>query len=401
MSSVAPDAGGSEYTSQPPEPMREIFVRLLDCAGRGEAEMADGVFTVPVENYLSEVRCEREQRTLFRHFPLIVGHASDLPGPGTTLRHDGYALPLLLVRDQEDRVRAFLNVCRHRGMRLQEDSHCQRKTLVCPYHGWTYNLDGTLRHVPHEEFFPGMNPSDHGLAELPCEVRNGLIWVLPTQGEQIDVAGWLGSITDDLSYLGLDDFVQYRQEAGLYACNWKLIIDAFLEAYHVKVLHRNSVYPFFLDSMALSDPVNRHMRSVVARRRILEAETLAPEAWDFREHCSFTHFVFPNAIFVHHPDYSSVLTFYPVSAGQMRWVHHMLIPRSRHTDAEQIHWENTFQLIHKTVFEGEDVDAAVQIQAGLGSGANKDITLGRMEYTIRQFHDGLEEAMKAFADLST
>ncbi len=382
-----------EKTPRAPQAMLDILARLIRNAQSGVPQMADSQASIPVDNYLSVERCQRERDVVFRRFPLIVGHDSELPEAGSTLRHDGLDLPMLLTRDGEGRVRAFLNVCRHRGMRLQKEQQCQRKTLVCPYHGWTYNLDGSLKHVPHDEFFPAMDKDDHGLTELPCEVKNGLIWVLPTPGEKIDVGEWLGSISDDLSYLGFDDFVQYRKTESLHDNNWKLIIDAFLEAYHVKVLHRNSVYPFFLDSMAISETVNRHMRSSVARRRIEEAASLPPEQWDFREHCSMTHFIFPNCITVNHPDYSSVLTFYPVAVDKMRWVHHMLIPAERNTEAEQTHWENTFNLIHETVFRAEDVDAAEQIQAGLASGANTDITLGRMEYTIRQFHESLQQAL--------
>lgn len=374
--------------------MQDIFRRLLVQVESGESPMAEGQAVIPVDNYLSEERFLKEQSLIFRRYPLIAGHISDLDKPGKTLRHEGYGLPMLLSRGQDDKVRAFLNVCRHRGMRLQSEHVCQRKTLVCPYHGWTYNLDGSLKHVPHSEFFPDMDMSEFGLVELPCEVKNGLIWVLPTEGCDLDVVDWLGGISDDLSILGLDKFVQYRQVSGLYKSNWKLIIDAFLEAYHVKVLHRNSVYPFFIDSMAVSDQVKRHMRSFIARRKITEATELPPDQWDFREHCSVSHYLFPNTILVHHPDYSSVLTFYPTAADEMRWVHHMLIPEDRHTEAEQDHWENTFQLIHKTVFEAEDVDAAVQIQAGLKSGANRNITLGRMEYTIEQFHNSLQQAIE-------
>ena len=372
-------------------PMYEIFERMLGHVAREEFHMPEGQSSVPVENYISEARWQQERDVLFRRFPLIVAHDSELPEVGSTLRHDGIGVPMVITRGQDAEVRAFLNVCRHRGMRLQEERQCSRKTLVCPYHGWTYNLDGSLRHVPHEEFFPDSNPAELGLTELPCEGRNGLGWVLPTPAETIDVADWLGSMTNDFSCLGMDNYVQYRSVEETYPCNWKLIIDAFLEAYHVKVLHRNSVYPFFLDAMAISEPVNRHMRSIVARRKMLDVVDKPAEHWDFREHCSFTHFVFPNTIFVHHPAYTSVLTFYPTAVDEMRWVHHMLITEERQDEKE--HWENTFQLINKMVFEAEDIDAAVQIQAGLNSGANSEILLGKMEYTIRQFHDGLQSAI--------
>src|SRR5450755_3677180 len=112
----------------------------------GRLEWQDGtgaVARIPVENYFSAAVRQAEVERLFRPLPLIVGHASEL-APGQVLAHDEYGVPMLLTRDGDGRFRAFLNVCRHRGMRLVDagSQALPKASIVCPYHGWTYRLEG-------------------------------------------------------------------------------------------------------------------------------------------------------------------------------------------------------------------------------------------------------------------
>lgn len=394
---TSPQESGRRTADAPSAAMLALFQRLMGM--RHDARwMASGQAGIPVSNYVSTERCEREKQTLFRRYPLMVAHESEMPRPGMCLPLQVAGQPVLLTRDLDGRFRAFLNVCRHRGMQLQAgDDACERRTLVCPYHGWTYGLDGGLRHVPHDEFFPDLSTEKSGLVELPCGVTNGLVFVVPAPDaatdQALDAAGWLDGLEADFRYLGYDRSVLYRKVGVTCDCNWKLLVDAFLEVYHVRVLHRDSIYPFFEDSVIASDCVGRHLRALVSRRSMDEAKALAPEQWNLRDYGTFVHYVFPNSIHVQHPDYSSVLTFYPLDPDHTRWIHHMLIPRARHTEAERSHWEKTFRLIEETVFEREDIPAAEGVQRGLRSGANANLTMGRAEFNIAYFHRQIQAAL--------
>ena len=383
------DAGAGTH---PPEAVRRLFARLREHAGAGTLSMGSGG-AVPVSHYTSDERLARERAVLFRRYPLILGHGSEL-SPGSARALDVAGLPVMLTRDEGGTARAFLNVCRHRGMRLlQPGDACPRASLVCPYHGWTYNLDGRLKHFLHPEAFPGLEPATHGLVELACAERHGLIWALPSPGIELNLDSFLQPIDDELGYF-LGDSVLFRRIDVVRKANWKLIIDAFLDGYHLRVLHRDSIYPFFVDALAVSEFVNPHIRSAAARRRITEAVSLPGTQWDFREHCTFTHFVFPNTVFIFHPDYASVISVLPVDADHLRWIHQMVIPRAQHTEARRPHWEKTFNLIEQTVFQREDLFAAEGIQAGLRSGANEYLTVGRLEHPICEFHAAIESALQ-------
>ena len=372
-------------------------VRSQVLSGRLEWQATGAeVARIPVENYASPAVRDAEIERLFRPLPLIVGHASELQ-PGQVLANDEYEVPLLLTRDTDGRFRTFLNVCRHRGMRLVENTGAAaaRGSVVCPYHGWTYKLDGALRHRLHAEAFDrDCGAAGESLVPLPCEERHGLLWVVPTPGATIDVAAHLGELDAQMPFFAIEGLSHFRSVSAEYPANWKLIVDAFLEAYHIRVLHKDTIYPFFADGNTATIRFGPHIQSLVARR--------AGEAWA-REHeaggtalpdgmpdlCELvtpSHVIFPNTITIFHPDYLSLVTLYPVAAGTLRWTHRMLIPADRATPDWAAHWEKTFRLIEEGVFQKEDIACAIGIQKGLESGANRFLTAGRAEQGIGWFH---------------
>ncbi|MDQ2733947.1 MAG: aromatic ring-hydroxylating dioxygenase subunit alpha, partial [Pseudomonadota bacterium] len=263
----------------------------------------------------------------------------------------------------------------------------------CPYHGWTYRLDGALRHRLHAEAFDRDCGADaENLVLLPCEERHGLLWVVPTPGAAIDVAGHLGGLDGELSFFAIDKLSHFRSVSAEYPANWKLIVDAFLEAYHIRVLHRDTIYPFFADGLTAGERFGPHIQSLVARREG-EAWARQDNVGDVPESCDAlcrlvtpSHVIFPNTITIFHPDYLSLVTLYPVSAGILRWMHRMLIPAARATADWAPHWEKTFRLIEEGVFQKEDIACAVGIQSGLASGANRFLTAGRAEQALGWFH---------------
>lgn len=356
-------------------------------------DSAEPVARIPVESYFSAAVRDAEIERLFRPLPLIVGHAGELP-PGHVLAHDEYGVPMLLTRDADGRFRAFLNVCRHRGMRLVDaGAQAQPKaSIVCPYHGWTYRLEGALRHRLHAEAFDRCDASAESLVALPAEERHGLLWVVPSPGATIDVAAHLCGLDGELPFYGIAGLRPFRTVHAEYPANWKLIIDAFLEAYHIRVLHKDTIYPFFADGLTATARFGPHIQSLVARR--------AAEAWakdpgaplpeDMATLCALTtpsQVVFPNTITIFHPDYLSLVTLYPVGAETLSWTHRMLIPADRATPDWDAHWEKTFRLIEEGVFRKEDIACAIGIQRGLKSGANDHLTAGRAEQAVGWFHD--------------
>jgi phenylpropionate dioxygenase-like ring-hydroxylating dioxygenase large terminal subunit len=381
-------------------------VRAQFLAGRADWQgTREPVTRIPVENYFSAEVRQAEIERLFRPLPLVVGHASELP-PGHVLAHDGYGLPMLLSRAADGGFRAFLNVCRHRGMRLVERSEAAqpKASIVCPYHGWTYRLEGALRHRLHAEAFDAGDPSAESLVPLPAEERHGLLWVVPTPGATIDVAGFLEGLDGELPFFGLEGLRLFRTVESEVPANWKLIVDAFLEAYHIRVLHKETIYPFFADGVIASERFGPHIQSVVARRsaeewaRLPGSDPLAALPEDMESLARLVtpnHTILPNTITIFHPDYLSLVTLYPKGPETLTWTHRMLIPADRATPDWTPHWEKTFRLIEQGVFQKEDIFCAVGIQKGMRSGANRFVTAGRAEQGLGWFHGSVAERLSA------
>jgi phenylpropionate dioxygenase-like ring-hydroxylating dioxygenase large terminal subunit len=229
--------------------------------------------------------------------------------------------------------------------------------------------------------------------------------VVPTPGAAIDVAAFLGELDGELPFCGIEGLRLFRTVRAEYPANWKLIVDAFLEAYHIRVLHKDTIWPFFVDSLTGAFRLGPHVQSLVARR--------AAEAWvaegaalpdDFATLCDLatpTHVIFPNVVSIFHPDYLSLITLYPASAETLSWTHRMLVPAERTTPDWTPHWEKTFALIEQGVFEKEDIACAVAIQRGLKSGANRHLTAGRAEQGVGWFHAEVARALAGDAGRRT
>jgi phenylpropionate dioxygenase-like ring-hydroxylating dioxygenase large terminal subunit len=370
--------------------------RIRDQLARRQPQWGDRESRIPVERYFSREVWERELEHLFRPLPLIAAHSSEL-APGQALAGDAYGVPLLLTRDAQGQAHAFLNVCRHRGMRLVEHSAPEAKaSIVCPYHGWTYRLNGQLRHMLHADAFDQCPAGARDLVALPCAERHGFVWVVPDPRGTIDLDGFLGGVNDELAFLETDRLQLSRTVEAEYPANWKLIIDAFLEPYHIRVLHKDTIYPFFTDGITAAERYGPHISSLVARRESQEwverGASPAPDGLqELRQLATPSQVIFPNTVTIFHPDYLSLITLYPVSPETLRWTHRMLIPKDKSTPDWTPHWEKTFRLIEQGVFQKEDIHCAVQIQKGLKSGANTHLTVGRIEQAVSWFHDSVME----------
>ena len=344
----------------------------------------DRPFVVPAARYRDAATCDRERATLFG-VPRIVAVGASLK-VGDCLPIDTPGRAALVVRGGDGVVRAFANACRHRGTRLV-DAPCSTKAVVCPYHAWTYDLTGKLIHVPHADAFAGVDLEARGLAPLPVCERHGLVW-LGADGD--GVARYLGGLDADVAALGLDEHVMWQRSRTTRRCNWKLVVEAFLDGYHIRVLHRDSVYRFFVDAASVAEPCGPHIRAVTARRALLEAPDDLSGV-DVRQLATPSLHVFPATVFVEHPDFLSIMTMHPLSASETAWEHMMLVPAARAGETE--HWTKSWQLIEEGVFQREDLWVCEQAQHSIDAGACDELLFGALESPARWFHAAVDAAL--------
>lgn len=384
-----------------PPTQTEVFSALLDDL---RLERTPETRTGEIETgfYTDAHWFQQEYQKLFSATPLVVGHSSMLQKIGDHFVHDHSGKPILVVRGKDDKIRAFLNVCRHRGVRLSNaNGVANAPSFVCPYHNWIYALDGTLSKVPlQEECFPDLDKSCHGLKELPLAECEGLLFVSGDPDANINLEEQLGSIQEDFKAFGLADHLFFRESVTTKKANWKLIIEAFLDGYHVVRLHRKTVGPLFLDGVAKSQRSGDNILSVVARQEFSQALDLEREDWDLRRHASCAFFLFPNTTIIVHPDYISYLTLFPTAVDETICVHGCLIGEAPRDEKAAAHWERAYSIIEEGVFQAEDLFVCEQAQIGMRSGANDKLLFGSYESSILDFHQIIAEKTGAYKPAS-
>ncbi len=354
---------------------------------------------LPAGTYLDPGRFAAERAGLFGRAALPLAPSPALPAPGMVLSHDGFGRPLLLARTPAGRLRLFVNACRHRGTRLIDAPSAARAArLSCPYHAWTYDLEGRLLGVPRQEVFDGLDRSALGLAELPCLEAGGILWAcLDPAAAPAAFASIAGELADDLAALGMGQGQVYARRTHDVAANWKLIADAFLEPYHLTRLHAPSVGAMFADAVSVSDRIGAHVRSAVGRADFAAASALSDLA-DLRRVVTFSYTLFPAGVVAVSPDYLNLLVLMPQSVDRTLVDNWMIIPEAPASDQAEAHWAKSWALLDGGVFGAEDFVAAARCHAGLASGALAEVVLGGLEEGIAAFHAQIDAALANPAD---
>src|SRR3954449_4100262 len=193
--------------------------------------------TLPYSWYVDPAILRREQERIFRSAWQYAGHTGEAPGPGTFFTTQAGRTPIVVTRARDGELRGFLNVCRHRGFPLAEGSG-RRETLQCPYHAWTYGLDGSLRSAPRSDELDDFPREELGLCPVAVGTWGPFVFV-NTGRDPEPLADALGSMPAQVAELGLDvdELVFYQRWETELDANWKIVCENFLECYHCSVAH--------------------------------------------------------------------------------------------------------------------------------------------------------------------
>lgn len=349
---------------------------------------------LPADAYTSPEHFAQEQRKLFRGRPVPIEVSAALPKPKMHVVNEDYGISVLLTRDGDGKVHAFLNVCTHRCIRLsQEKEATSGGLIVCPYHAWTFNLKGELVGVPREDVFPGLDRSKHSLVPLECVEAGGIIWVNLDHTSKADFSVVKGDLAAEFEAIGLPEQVVYRKLRFELAANWKLIHDAFLENYHIPRLHARSLGSMFVDRPTAFTQIGPHLLQVSARVGYKSEQGTRIETFEeFRESGVFSYTLIASGIIITSPTYINVMLLAPQAPDRTVVNYYMLVDRLPETDSEKSRCERSVELMLK-VTRDEDFWVSELGTIGVRMGAVPRMTLGGMEQDIARFHQVLAEEM--------
>ena len=367
--------------------------QLLRHLEAGTTALAEGVMRNRVDVYTDPDRFEREW-SMIRRAPQFFGLSCRLPAPGSYAADDGTGVPILLVRGDDGRFRAFLNACRHRGTRVVSGSGASRRKLVCPYHGWTYDCRGRLVGVPDRESFAGVDLSDRNLVELPAIEFGGMLWSGLDSTVALDPDRFLAGLGPELASYRFGDYVHYAHRTLARRMNWKMVVDTFLESYHFGVLHPGTVHPLFFHNTGLFEPFGPHLREVFPRRTITELKERPEAEWDLVRHTAVIYVLFPSIVIVMQGDHAEIWRIFPdadrldASVIQLDFY----VPEPADTDSARRHWDRNLDLVLRTV-EDEDFPTGEGIQLGFRANAQTEVIYGRNEPALQHWQRTVTEAL--------
>jgi nitrite reductase/ring-hydroxylating ferredoxin subunit len=281
---------------------RAIRRRLVaHVAAGGTTDMAAAPMRHSIANYVDPALAAREVTELFLKRPLIAGLSRDLPSPGDRIVFEAVGRSVIIVRNASGTLRAFRNMCLHRGAKLvcpDAQGRCEsRRAITCPFHAWSYDLDGALRTVPGAEGFEGLDLIGRSLHPVPVAEWNGIVFVRLEGDEPIDCAQWLGSFAPVLQQLELAEFEPVQASVLSAPTNWKYAIDTYGEGYHFGVLHADTIGDTHFTNVAVFDDFRWHWRLNFAERGLAALVGQPESAWPEPAYEGI-HFVFPNTILV-------------------------------------------------------------------------------------------------------
>ena len=195
--------------------------------------------SLPPWCYTSEPFYAREVERIFRRGWHLVGRVDEIAGPGDYVVFDLCGESVIVVRGEDEAVRAFANTCRHRGTRLLDGSG-QCRAIICPYHAWTYSLDGTLFGLRGMDKTLDFDRDENALVPLRLEIWAGFMFVCFSDDED-SLDEWLGDLNDQFASYRFQNFELVRRVEYDLKCNWKIYIENAMEDYHTPTVHRSSI----------------------------------------------------------------------------------------------------------------------------------------------------------------
>ncbi len=348
---------------------------------------------IPGVRYVDADFLALERERMWQRAWLYAGHTDQLPNAGSWFLTRNSGAPILVVRTLSGDIRAFYNTCQHRGGPLVKEDSGEARGFICGYHGWSYTLDGKLTAIRDRRDFTDFDFSCHSLIGVKCETLGSLIF-LNEDPEAEPLADHIGPMAAELEQFALADQRLVESRSYDVACNVKVLLDAFLEVYHLKSIHQSTV-DRFLDHRGMTITLwkNGHSRMITPNRRPdwtdpgTRGMPKIPGVTEIPARNNVSYHIYPN--FVMPPSDSGIplLQFWPTSPTTCRVVSTWIAPDY---DPENPHplWAARTENWERILYE--DLQFAPQIQESLQSKGFVGMPLNYQERRIYHWHEELD-----------
>ncbi len=353
---------------------------------------------MPRSVYTSQEFLDAELKDVFAKEWVSVGRASSLKEPGDYVTFELAGEPLVVLRGQDGRLRAFSNVCRHRMSTILEGSG-NRRALVCPYHGWTYNLDGSLRAAPAMDLNKGFCKENYALPAVRCEEWLG--WVMVTLNpEAPPVAKQLREVEALIDDFQMETYVETFRENHVWDANWKILAENFMESYHLPVCHSGTIGGLSrLEDMICPPGKKQFNYHTILKDDSLKIALAHPDNTRLkgdRRRTTFLLAVYPSLLITLTPGYFWYLSLHPKGPGKVSIVFGGgMSPDFAYSVEAQQHFADVKKLLDKV--NVEDRGCVERVFKGLSSDLATPGHLSHLERPNYDFAQYLAERTGGFA----
>lgn len=372
-------------------PRQDRIRRALELLRNETTDKFDDVIDFEPGEFTDPVMAKEERDHIFGTVPSIVAHSSELAKPNDFMTVQMPRNNIIVVRQKDGSVKAFVNLCRHRGALLETQEKGRCRIFSCAYHRWSYDPNGKLRTITRDSTFGEVDRSEHGLIEIPVQERHGFIWVVDNAKASIDVAAWLGPEMDAiLAEYKLEDSVCFKAGGFDEPTNWKIMQDAFLDGYHIQYAHPNTAGKIIHTNVMAFEDFGRHCRFIAPRKSIDRFLEEDPGEQNLDKYVTETHFLLPNSTLLRQPDHFQLLTFrpHPSDPAKSRMEQRLIVPKVEDSGLEPARWERLWTKnwdILLAVLHSEDFPLLRDSQRGMASADAGEMMLGRNEIANQVF----------------
>lgn len=363
--------------------------RMLHLLDTEDTDLAPEVYERDIAAFTSPEVFALERSEVFGKTPMFVGMSNEIPEAGNFFTRDIVDTPFLVIRHKDGGVRAFLNVCRHRGVKVAAERCGTARRLVCPFHAWTYDLGGKLIGVPESEAFAGMDRKTRGLVELPAAEKYGMIFACATPGASFDIDEILGGLGPELGEIGFENYTVYGEpHVHEVKGNWKVAWDTFCENYHFTALHGKTLGDLLYSQRMAFDVYGKNVRVMSAWKSIDGMRVKPENEWDPEAHLSLQYRLYPAVNFTVLGRFMAVYWLMPGdSPGHCRALHITYVPRVPEDPAQRAALDQAIEHGCQNVVEKEDFWITSLTEPGWRApAAARTVVFGRNEPALQHFH---------------
>lgn len=389
-----------------------------------------GTGTLPSKVFTSQEQFEQEREKIFKKVWLNVGRADRIPEIGDYVVEEiaMWNSSIILVRSNDNEIRAFHNMCSHRGNKMAWDDGGNSKSFICKFHGWTYGLDGELRLVPDEEDFFDLNRCEAGLTPVACDVWEGFVFINYEEQPVESLEEYLGELATGLNGY---PFAELMESGSAWTtdinANWKLTQNAFQEGYHINYVHKKTGAASFSSeenphihwenvqlhtrhargSVNSYEPKRRNpsrpsVMGIAGKEGFLayskeyneSGERVVPPGLNPSGHPDWItdlNVCFPNFLMIVAENSVVTHNFWPLDVGRTRWIVCQYFPAAK--NVRQRFSQNCGHATLKDIAT-EDGSTLEQAQSAIFSGAKKNLYLKDDEVIVRHHHNVVDQMLR-------